>query len=181
MSNILQRLVNEHGWHNVHGEAWIQGLDLLKSSTKNIVGAAAVLIGLQDILGTSKIVNNMCNRLISDVAGASAQSEKTLGQLVLLNATFANFEEGDLPVAQNRLVFAVKQILSWTDAVPSTYSSMALASEACYALHRLLPAIKEVYGSYWESALSFCLVCTQFHLLCVGLDGGCSRRYCVTE
>jgi len=158
LSNILQHLINDHGWHNVHGEAWLLRLDILKSSTNNVLGATAILIGLQDILGTSKIVNNLCNRLVSDIAGASAQSEKTLRLLVLLNASFTVYEEGDLPVAQNRLVFAVKQILSWTDTLPSTYSSMAIASEACYSLHRLLPAIKDVYGSYWGSALSYCIV-----------------------
>jgi hypothetical protein len=170
LSGVLQRLVNDHGWHNVHGEAWLQGLDILKPASKNILGATAILIGLQDVLGTSKIANNLCNRLVSDIAGASANSEKTLEILVLLNASFTVYEEGDLPVAQNRLVFAVKQILSWTDTIPSTYSGIALASEACYSLHRLLPAIKDVYGSYWGSALSYCIVSSISYLFFCALD-----------
>lgn len=157
LCSLLQQLINDHGWHSTQGETWLHGLDILKTSTKNILGAISVLLGLQDVLGTSKIVNTLCNRLISDISGASAQSEKTLGLLVLLNASLTVYDEDDLPVAQNRLIFSVKQILSWTDTVPSTYSAMAVASEACYALHRLLPAIKGVYGTYWESALSFCI------------------------
>jgi hypothetical protein len=155
LSGLLQRLVNQHGWHNPRGEAWLQKLDMLKSSTTNILGATSVLLGLQDSLGTSKLVNNLCNQLISDVASAAAQSEKTLGLLVLLNATLSIYDDGDLPVAQNRLVFAVKQVLSWTDGLPTT--DHRLASEACYALHRLLPSIKDVYGTYWETALDFCI------------------------
>jgi hypothetical protein len=154
LSNFLQRLVNTHGWNNTEGDAWLQKLDILKASTKNILGAVAFLTGLQETLVTNKTVNNMCNRLISDVAGASAQSEKTLGLLVLLNASLSVYDEGDLPVAQNRLVFAVKQILSWTDDL-STNS--LLLSEALRALHRLLPAIKDVYGTYWETSLGFCV------------------------
>ena len=155
LRDLLQRLANDHGWNNVRGEAWLQKLDILKSSTTNVLGAAAILIGLQDVLATSKLVNTFCNRLISDIAGAKATSDKTLSLLVLLNASFSVYEDGDLPVAQNRLIFAVKQILSWTDELPAT--NPQLASESCFALHRLLPAIKDIYGSYWETALGFCL------------------------
>lgn len=155
LSSLLQRLVNEHGWYNARGEAWLQKLDLIKPSTTNVLGATAVLVGLQDSLVTSKIANNMCNRLISDVASSSSESEKTLALLVLLNATLSIYDAGDLPVAGNRLVFAVKQILSWTPTLPTT--NHRLSSEACHALHKLLPAIKDVYGSYWETALTFCI------------------------
>jgi hypothetical protein len=154
LSDLLQKLVNTHGWHNTEGDSWLQKLDILKASTRNILGAVALLTGLQENLGTSKIANNMCNRLISDIAGASAQSEKTLGLLVLLNASLSVYDEGDLPVAQNRLVFAVKQVLSWTDNLSA---NSFLLSEALHALHRLLPAIKDVYGTYWETALGFCI------------------------
>jgi hypothetical protein len=154
LCDLLERLANVHGWHNTAGDAWLQKLDILKSSTRNIFGAVSLLAGLQENLGTSQVVNNLCNRLISDVAGASVQSEKTLGLLVLLNATLSVYDVGDLPVAQNRLVFAVKQILSWSDTVAN---NSRLASEMFRALHRLLPAIKGVYGTYWETALGFCI------------------------
>jgi hypothetical protein len=154
LGDLLQALVNAHGWHNTSGDAWLQKLDILKSSTKNILAAVSLLTGLQENLGTSQLVSNMCNRLISDVTGVSAQSDKALGLLILLNANLSVYDEGDLPVAQNRLVFAVKQILSWVDAVSN---NSRLASEMFRALHRLLPAIKEVYGSYWETSLGFCI------------------------
>ena len=154
LSHLLSNLVEEHGWQNTAGEDWLSKLDILKTSTTNIFGAIAILTGLQDTLRTSKSVNNLCNRLISDAAGASAQSEKTLGMLVLLNSCLAVYDEDDLPVAQNRLVFAVKQILSWTESLAT---DNYLSSEVCRALQILLPAIKSVYGSYWETSLAFCV------------------------
>lgn len=154
LSSLLQGLVNIHGWHNSSGDAWLQKLDVLKPSTNNILAAISLLTGLQENLTTSQLVSTMCNRLISDVTGVSAQSDKTLGLLVLLNTTLSIYDEGDVPVAQNRLVFAVKQILSWVDPVSR---DSQLASEMFRALHRLLPAINGVYGSYWETALGFCI------------------------
>lgn len=155
LSHLLPKLVDAHGWQNDGGEEWLTKLDILKPSTTNVMGATAILTGLQENLGTSKVINNLCNRLISDVAGATAESEKTLGLLVLLNASLAVYDEGDLPVAQNRLVFAVKQILSWTETL--AISNSKIASEACQALQKLLPAIKDVYGPYWETSLAFCI------------------------
>ncbi|KAB8292386.1 hypothetical protein EYC80_008122 [Monilinia laxa] len=155
LSHLLPKLVEQHGWQAVGSEEWISKLEILKSSTPNILGAVAILTGLHETLSTSQLVSNLCNRIISDVAGATAQSEKTLGLIVLLNATLSIYDDDDLPVAQNRLVFAVKQILSWTPEIAST--DYQLSSEACFALQRLLPAIKSVYGSYWESTLEFCI------------------------
>lgn len=155
LSSLLQRLINEHGWNNKLGEDWLQSLDIIKSNTTNVLGATSVLLGLDDSLGTSKLANTLCNRLVSDVAGAHVQSEKTLALLVLLNATLSIYDDGDLPVPQNRLVFAVKQILSWTETLES--DDHRLAAEVCHTLQRLLPSIKDVYGSYWENALKFCV------------------------
>jgi hypothetical protein len=155
LSHLLPKLVDAHGWQNDGGEEWLTKLDILKPSTTNVLGATAILTGLEENLRTSKIINNLCNRLISDVAGATAESEKTPGLLVLLNASLAVYDEGDIPVAQNRLVFAVKQILSWTETLATSNSK--IASEACRALQKLLPAIKDVYGPYWETSLAFCI------------------------
>ncbi len=155
LGGLVQALVSAHGWQNEGSEEWLSKLDILKTSSNNVLGAAAILIGLEDSLRSSRLINTLCNRLISDVAGAKAQSEKTLGLLVLLNSVLAVYDEEDLPVANNRLVFAVKQILSWTEDLVVTDSR--LASEACRALQKLLPAIKDVYGPYWEATFDFCV------------------------
>jgi len=155
LSRLLPRLVEEHGWQSTDGEEWLSNLDILKASTQNVFGATAILIGLHETLATSQLVSNLCNRIISEITGASAQAEKTLTLLVLLNACLSIYDDDDLPVAQNRLVFAVKQILSWTPDIAK--ADYFLSSEVCRALQKLLPAIKTVYGSYWESTLTFCI------------------------
>lgn len=155
LARLLQALVSAQGWQSEGGEEWLASLDILKTSSNNILGATAILIGLEDSLRTSKFVNNFCNRLVSDIAGTKADSGKVLDMLVLLNATLAIYDEGDLPVANNRLVFAIKQILSWTEELGR--SDHKIAAEACRALQKLLPAIKDVYGQYWETTLDYCV------------------------
>ena len=92
LSNLLRILVDAHGWQNIEGEEWLSKIGVLNTFSSNVLGATAVLIGLRDVLGTSKTVNNFCNRLVSDVGWASAQSEDTLGRLILLNACFAVYD-----------------------------------------------------------------------------------------
>jgi hypothetical protein len=155
LANILSQVIECHGWHNAGGDEWLTSLNVLKASTTETFAATAVLAGLKESLSFSKLVNNLCNRLVSDVAGATTKSEKTLPLIVLLNATLAIYDQGNLPVAHNRLVFAVKQIASWL-VQPEGLGS-PVAAEACRSLQLLFPAIKDVYGTYWESALSFCV------------------------
>lgn len=154
LSGLLQALVSTHGWQSEGSEEWLSKLDIFKTSTANVLGATAILVGLEDSLRSSKLINTLCNRIVSDVAGAKAQSENTLGLMVLLNSVLGIYDDEDLPVANNRLVFAIKQILSWTEDLAATDSK--LASEVCRALQKLLPAIKDVYGSYWETTFDFC-------------------------
>ncbi|KAF4123082.1 E3 ubiquitin-protein ligase listerin [Geosmithia morbida] len=128
--------------------------ELLKATPATVLVAAAVLSGLGETAQASKQVNNFCNRLVSDVAGASAQTEKAHMSLVLLTACGQVYDKGALPVANNRIVFAAKQITSWLDE-PETLSP-AFSAEICRSLTRLLPCMKDVYGSYWEKTLEFC-------------------------
>jgi hypothetical protein len=154
LSHLVTNLIGIHGWDLVRGEAWLSSLGLFSSSSTNTFGMAAILIGLETNASSSKLINNYCNRLVSDVAGASATSEKTFSLLVKLNAVLSVYQEDEIPVASNRLIFAVKQILSWTPdlATKNRYQT----SESCRALQVLLPSIKDVYGTYWESSLSLC-------------------------
>jgi hypothetical protein len=154
LSNVLSNLVEAHGWQSSGGEEWLTALGVLKTSTPDIFTATAVLTGLWENIGSSKVINTFCNRLISDVAGASADNPKTLGQLVLLNACLAVYESEEVPAAQNRIVFAVKQIISWfsTKKTPSP----SIFAEAFRSLQFLLATMKDVYGSYWQTALDAC-------------------------
>ena len=155
LSHFLPKLEEMRAWRETATEQWLAGLGVLTASTSNILGAVAILTGLHDSLSSTKIVNNLCNRLISNLAGASAQDVKTMDLLILLNACLAVYDDGDLPIAQNRIVFAVQQVLSWTPTLATT--DHQLASEACHTLQLLLPAMEGIYGSYWEATLHFCM------------------------
>ncbi|OTB06457.1 hypothetical protein M426DRAFT_9597 [Hypoxylon sp. CI-4A] len=153
LSEILQALTEKYGFPS-SGEQWLTGLDILKNSSSTVLPAIAILTGLGETLSASRVVSTFCNRLVSDVAGASLGQEKSLILLVLLNACMRVYDPGELPVANNRIVFAVRQVTSWLDKPEDI--DYRFAAEACRCLQRLFPCIKDVYGSYWEKALDFC-------------------------
>lgn len=154
MQSILQALAERHGFSS-SAEQWLVDTDCLKSSPSTIFPAAAILGGFGEAVSASRTINNLCNRLVSDVAGDKLGEEKSLIALVLLNLCMQVYDIGELPVANNRLVFAIKQITSWLETPEDVDNSYA--TEVCRALQRLLPCIKDVYGSYWESAVNFCI------------------------
>ncbi len=154
LSDLFQSLVDAKGLSTADEDS-IAKLDVLKATPSTVMTAVAVLAGYGEALGSSKLVSNLCNRLISDVSGAKPGSEKTLLSLVLLNSCMAVYEVGELPVAHNRIVFAVRHISTWLGEPEDV--DARLAAESCRALHRLLPCIKDVYGPYWEKAIEFCI------------------------
>ncbi|KAJ4387111.1 hypothetical protein N0V93_007699 [Gnomoniopsis smithogilvyi] len=155
LSEILESFADAHGPGNFV-ENWIAERGVLKASASTVLPAVAVLTGYGEILTNSKTVSTLLNRLISDIAGAKPEADSTRITLVLLNACMSIFEIGQLPVANNRLVFAVKQITSWLKQGPQELGAV-LATESCRALQRLLPCITEVYGPYWDHTVEFCL------------------------
>ncbi|KAI1172606.1 hypothetical protein F4777DRAFT_496288 [Nemania sp. FL0916] len=154
MQKILQVLTERHGFPS-SGEQWLTDTGSLKSSPSAVFSAAAKLGGLGETASMSKAVSNFCNRLVSDVAVAKLGQEQSLITLNLLNLCMQIYDVGKLPVANNRLVFAVKQITSWLDA--PTDVDTAFATEACRCLQRLLPCIEMVPGRHWEKTVDFCL------------------------
>ncbi|KAF3767126.1 hypothetical protein M406DRAFT_61149 [Cryphonectria parasitica EP155] len=155
LTEIFEAFSDAHG-HASAVEDWVVQLDIMKASHATVLPSTAFLTGYGEMLAGSKVVSNLLNRLISDIAGANPPAEKTLQSLVLLNACMPVFELGQLPVANNRLVFAVKQITSWFSRSPEDLG-MEVATESCRALQHLFPCVQEVYGPYWEQAIGFCL------------------------
>ena len=154
LNRWITKLIDAHGWLNEGADEWLTKTDVLKSSTTDHLAAVGLLTGVGEDLDSSKLINTLCNRLVSDIAGAKIDSPKTLALVVLLNSVIGVYDDGDVPVAQNRLVFAVKQILSWSTDLPNT--NPQLTSEALRALQKLLPCIKEMYGSHWSDAIDLC-------------------------
>ncbi|OTA93758.1 hypothetical protein M434DRAFT_395290 [Hypoxylon sp. CO27-5] len=154
LSALIQALTENHGFPS-SGEQWLADLDILKSTPSTVFPAVAILSGLGESVSASRTVSNFCNRLVSDVVGANLGQEKSLISLVLLDSCMQVYDTGELPVANNRLVFAVRQITSWLESPEDV--DYRFATETCRCLQRLLPCIKDVYGPYWEKVMDFCI------------------------
>ncbi|PNP43148.1 hypothetical protein TGAMA5MH_05082 [Trichoderma gamsii] len=154
MSEIVQVFSEAHSLSSELEEALLKPV-LTKAAPETALLAAAMLSGLGETLETSKLASTFLNRLVSDIAGASASGDKTMITLVLLNLSAQVYESGQLPVASNRIVFAVKQITSWLENEESL--SAPLSAEICRVLNQLLPCMSDVFGSYWEKAIDFSL------------------------
>jgi len=154
LSEVLASLAETHSLRS-DIEQWLASVELLKVSPTTALGAAAILSGLGQRLSNSKTVNTFCNRLVSELAGAKIGQEKTMITLVLFNICAEVYPAGELPVANNRLVFAVRQITTWLESLEEF--DVQVSAEICRSLRHLLPCIKDVYGSYWEKSIEFSL------------------------
>ncbi|KAM6478292.1 hypothetical protein HDV62DRAFT_189421 [Trichoderma sp. SZMC 28011] len=154
LSEILQVLSEAHGLPPSLEETLLKPV-LAKATPETALLAAASISGLGETIKSSKLVSNFCNRLVSDVAGASASDSKTMMILVLLSLSAQVYAGGELPVANNRIVFAVRQITSWLEEEEPL--SAPLSAEICRVLNLLLPCMSDVFGSYWEKAIEFSL------------------------
>ncbi|KAM3542587.1 hypothetical protein ARSEF1564_004507 [Beauveria bassiana] len=154
LSELLQATAESQGLSTSLEEHFVKS-EYLKSTSDTVLVSAAILAGLGESLQASKQISTFCNRLVSDVAGASADGERTKSILSLLTLCSRLYESGGLPVANNRIVFAVRQITSWLEE-PELLDAQ-ISTEICRTLASLLPCMKDVYGSYWEKTVAFCL------------------------
>ncbi|XWX01138.1 hypothetical protein V2A60_009163 [Cordyceps javanica] len=154
LSELLQATVDAQGLSSSLEEHFVKA-EYLKSTPDTALVSAAIVAGLGEPLQASRQISNFCNRLVSDVAGASVQGERTRSILSLLTLCSQLYDVGGLPVANNRIVFAVRQITSWLEE-PELMDADT-CTEICRALAGLLPCMKDVYGSYWEKTVTLCL------------------------
>lgn len=154
LGRVLEALCAVQAWKSDGGEQWLSTVGVLKSTSTDHFAAEAIFVGIDDGLLDSKLTNTFCNRLVSDLADAKPDSPNTLEKLVLLNSCLDIYLDS-VPVAKNRLMFAIKNMISWTPGLEMT--NKPLASEVCRALQLLLPATSDMFGSHWEAALDFCV------------------------
>jgi len=154
LSSILESMVEAHGLPSGIDDTLTQ-LEILKAKPETVFSAVAFLNGIGEMLASSKAVKLFCNRLISDVAGATPGDQSTLLTTILLNACLSVYGSAELPVESRRQIFAVRQITSWLETLNERGDD--LAAEACKALNRLFPNVSSVYGPYWEQAIEFCI------------------------
>ncbi|KAI0998676.1 hypothetical protein K3495_g9521 [Podosphaera aphanis] len=154
LSRLLDLLLQESDNDFSFIENWLSSLNLIKLSTENVIGTSAILIGLGKHGESSKTVETLCNKLVSNILDLTTDSDDLLGQLILINSCLGVYNNGvGLPVVQNRLVFAVKHIISWTEGLQDS----RIMSEVCKSLLNILPSVKNIYGSFWEESLNLCV------------------------
>ncbi|RKF74519.1 putative c3hc4 type zinc finger containing protein [Golovinomyces cichoracearum] len=152
LTRVLKILVKESNDETDLIENWISNLSIFQNPIHNIIGASAVLLALGKCGKSSRTVKNLCNRLISDLLIISIDSDDIVHKLILLNSCLAIYDSENLPIAQNRIVFSVQHVILWTEVVEDP----CLVMEICRLLQRLLPSIKDIYGSFWEACIRFC-------------------------
>lgn len=151
-SELIQELTERHGPPPNFDDRLSSSLPP-KDDPTAIFPAVALLYGVGQSLDPPQSLNTLCNRLVSDVAGIKLDSPKALAKLVLLTCCLVFYQEGEVPVHMNRLVFAVKNV---TSGLEEGEIDPFFAAENCRLLMRLLPEISSVYGSHWETSLEYC-------------------------
>lgn len=154
LAALLQALVKAHG-PLAKFEEWLTKLGLSRVTPDSTFVAAAILVGLNDALASSKTISTLCARLFSEIPGYSIGSPRTLPSLVLLNLCLAVYDESQIPVEPRKQVLVLQQVTKWTDSPEEM--DYRLAAETCKAITKIFPNVKEVYGPFWEKSIQYCL------------------------
>ncbi|KAK0666777.1 hypothetical protein QBC41DRAFT_145935 [Cercophora samala] len=154
LAALLQALVKAHG-PLTRLEEWLTRLGLSRVTPDSTFVAAAILVGLNDALTSSKTIGTLCARLFSEIPGCSIGSPRTLPSLVLLNICMAVYDESQIPVEPRKQVLVLQQVTKWTDTPEEM--DYRLAAETCKAITRIFPNVKEAYGPFWEKSIQYCL------------------------
>lgn len=141
-------------------KATLSGLNVWKANPDTVLTAAALMAGFGErlqgpgeSLDESSVVGLLCNRLVSDITGASP-GENALMILVLLNTCFNVFgSERKIPVNERRQIFAMKQITSWMGA-PEEIDNR-LSAELCKALQTFYQTVSP--GQDSEVVIDYCI------------------------
>jgi hypothetical protein len=141
-------------------KATLSALNVWKATPDTVFTAAALMAGFGERLqgpgenlDESSVVGLLCNRLVSDITGASP-GEGAMMTLALLNSCFNVFgSERRSPVNERRQIFAVKQITSWME-VPEKVDSR-LSAELCKALQAFYQTVSP--GQDSEVVIDYCI------------------------
>lgn len=154
LSSLFQALIKVHG-PPTKLEEWLGQLGIMRVAPNTTLVTAAFLTGFGDTLASSKAVAMFCTRLISEIPGYSPRLPRTLPSLVLLNLCMSVYEDGEVPVETRKQVLALQQLTRWTETPEEM--GYQVAAETCKTIIRILPGAKDVYGSYWEQAIEYCI------------------------
>jgi len=139
----------------VHGGRGIEDdetkrLRVLRKSPQDIFAAVATFTSICE----SKELLRLCNGLLADLTGQdfrkSTDEDAILRQLVLLNSLLYRPESYVDEVPKQRLVFFVKHVV---EQLQEVLARPEVGAETMRALFEVLPAINDIYGSFWEELL----------------------------
>ena len=125
------------------------------------------------LLSESKIALRFCNEFLADVTTLKLDQsgqlkQQDLQKFLFLNCLLYRPEEFINDIPQQRVVFFVQHIVSQLEMQMPPY----ILAEIFRALQIALPAIKDIYGSFWENILellrsSWKLTAYDEHLSCI--------------
>lgn len=133
-----------------HGQIPNDNKDRLKAILKSEdhISAVAILSAAPE----SPEILRLCNELLAVLTGHNFEDEGSNGlrYLIYLNSILQSAPNTIEDIPQQRLVFFVKHIVDQVQSSP-----MACQAEVLRALRTVLPFIKEIYGSFWDTILVF--------------------------
>ncbi|KAI4248736.1 MAG: hypothetical protein LQ352_005828, partial [Teloschistes flavicans] len=135
----------------------------LAKSTADMMKAAAIVLTIQDTTAVTRTFNELLAGLTGADFNQAMKEHDVVYELILLNSILSRDDFGDvLPgIPKQRLVFFIqhvcKQLIESTEdntwsmlEAPRTNSARILAAETTKAMNYILPALSELYGSFWE-------------------------------
>ncbi|KAK4692467.1 E3 ubiquitin-protein ligase listerin, partial [Lecanoromycetidae sp. Uapishka_2] len=139
-----------HGIRGIEDEE-TKRLRELRRSPQDIFAAAATFTSICE----SKELLRLCNAILADLTGQDlrkpADEDLALRQLVMLNSLLYRPEKYVDEVPKQRLVFFVKHVVQQLQGAST--ARPGIAAETMRALFAVLPAIGDIYGSFWEELL----------------------------
>lgn len=149
-AKVRQNAFELHGFSTEQANASGDQMKSLRV-TKDSLALAAHIIGYSQPLAGSQSLNRVCNELVADITAldVTGKEQVALESLVVLNAILQTQEDIVSVIAKNRLVFLVKQLVSWLE----TGASFAVKAEICKALFKLLPGMADMYGEHWAQIM----------------------------
>ena len=122
-----------------------------QKSADNRLQLLSCIVGFQQPLNGTQMVNRLCNELITDLTDLDVGDEdRSLEKMALLDVILRTQEGLIDRVAKQRIIFLVKRLVSWF----GMSASDRVKSEILRVLAKLLPAIEDMYGEHWEQTLS---------------------------
>ena len=134
---------------------WVNENEVWKN--KSVFTSAAVLTGSASFLSHTK-KEKVWTGIVGSLLGVSATKAATAGlqQLVLLNSALPAADEDAASVPQPRAMNLIKHLLSWLAAENKEIDLGAgLIVEISKTLCKILPIVKGMYGSHWQSTFDF--------------------------